>query len=50
MRIRLEFKIEDFWIGVFWQRRDPYGTLNVWVCFLPCVPIHIIFPRSAWRT
>lgn len=39
LRISLEFKIEDLWIGAFW-RRSLHG-LDVWICLIPCLPIHI---------
>jgi hypothetical protein len=45
-----EFKKEDCWCGVFWSRkseRPEYWegkrfrrTLHVWVCLIPCFPIH----------
>jgi hypothetical protein len=54
MRVRLEFKIEDMWIGVYWKSscttlahmdgKEPevtYNQLDIWVCLLPCLPIHI---------
>lgn len=51
--IALEFKPEDCWIGVFWQRRptryvaaaiekECVEDLHVWLCLLPCLPIHLI--------
>lgn len=40
MRIRLEWKINDFWIGCFWRRFDS-GAWDVWLCLVPCLPIHI---------
>ena len=49
--IALEFKLADLWIGVFWDvRRCDYGSilghvtkeLHVWVCLVPCLPIHLI--------
>jgi hypothetical protein len=39
MKARLEFKREDMWIGVFWRRAD--GTRHIWICLLPCLPLHI---------
>jgi hypothetical protein len=40
-KVRLEWKLEDFWIGVFWKvGRIPCGT-DIWICLIPCVPIHI---------
>lgn len=39
LRARFEFKLEDFWVGVFWKRT---GTrVDAWICFLPCVPLHL---------
>lgn len=60
MRMALEFKKEDCWIGVFWKRQKlnrlclktrRYGErleTHVWVCLLPCLPIHLTF-TGAWR-
>ena len=36
--IRLEFKLEDLWVGAFWRKKD--GRFDVWVCILPTLPIH----------
>lgn len=38
-RARWEFKLQDFWVGVFWRRHG--GVLDVWICLLPCLPIHL---------
>ena len=36
--IRIEFKIQDFWIGAFWRKE---GTrFDLWICLLPTAPIH----------
>lgn len=59
LKIKLEFKLEDLWIGVFWkshysflqsvynlktktwsEKRNWIST-DIWVCLVPCVPIHI---------
>jgi hypothetical protein len=41
--VRLEFKLQDFWIGVGWRQcaDSPYRRTDVWICLLPCVPIHL---------
>jgi hypothetical protein len=55
--VRLEWKPQDCWIGVFWKRseagREPLtrGRIvssvrvvmqtDVWVCLLPMLPLHI---------
>ena len=49
MEIKIEFKLEDFWIGVFWKREPRWDELrflgkdlHIWICIIPCLPIHII--------
>jgi hypothetical protein len=58
MRIRLEFKLQDLWIGAFWregrllrdrqsgQRKREY---HLWLCLLPCVPLHFEWKRRLVR-
>lgn len=48
MRIAIEFEPRDLWIGVYWKRRrvlvagcKTADDLHVWVCLVPCFPIHI---------
>jgi hypothetical protein len=47
-RARLELKVEDLWIGIFWK----HGYANfdegpkrmwtdIWICLVPCVPLHV---------
>jgi hypothetical protein len=38
MKIRLEWKPQDLWVGAFWKPG------HLWVCLLPCLPVHV------WRT
>lgn len=38
-RVRLEFKVEDMWVGVFWKRITP-SHFDLWICLLPCLPVH----------
>lgn len=56
MTIRLEFKIQDCWIGVFWKKttfgRPNYSphemwfdTYDVWICVVPMLPIHISWTK-----
>ncbi len=65
MKIRLELKPEDLWVGAFWRRTDLRGCSGVieysafdpntrrhldvqydlWVCLLPCLPIHLTWMR-----
>ena len=45
MKITVEFKIEDFWIGAYWRYDASYRMCHLWVCLIPCVPIHITWER-----
>ncbi len=36
--LRLEFKLQDMWIGLYWQNKSK--RLDVWLCLLPCFPLH----------
>lgn len=48
MRLRLEFKPQDCWIGVYWRTKNDW--VDVWVCVLPMVPLHIYWTRRrSWR-
>ena len=40
--VRLEFKPQDLWIGVFWKTTQKcHGSyVDLWVCILPMVPVH----------
>jgi hypothetical protein len=42
LKIQLEFKLPDLWIGVFWKRAE--NILHIWICLCPCFPIHIQIP------
>lgn len=37
--VRIERKVQDCWVGVFWKRDYP-TSLDVWVCVVPMLPIH----------
>lgn len=42
-----EVKVEDCWVGAFWRtfRDDGVWELDVWVCPLPCLPLHFYLVR-----
>ncbi len=49
MKIRFEFKLQDMWIGAYWCQQWSHecaaNVWHVWICFLPCLPLHIqVFP------
>lgn len=35
----LEFKLQDMWVGAFWKTQG--HCLDIWLCVIPCIPIHI---------
>lgn len=47
--VRLEAKKEDAWVGAFWSSTigpdHRWAVLDVWVCLLPCIPIHVFVQR-----
>lgn len=48
MKIKLEFKPQDLWIGIFWKCRVEvdlcdWSYWDFWVCIIPMFPIHISF-------
>ena len=50
---KFEFKLEDFWVGVFWKhtnaktdRGEVRFATDIWICFLPCLPLHITIFRN----
>lgn len=48
MKVRLEFKLQDMWVGLFWKIADTlylYRLYDFWLCIIPCLPIHINFAR-----
>lgn len=36
--ISLEFKLQDMWIGVYWENN--YEDIDIWLCLIPCFNIH----------
>ena len=52
VEVRIEFR-QNFWVaGVFWKTVKEYGEgeflrhLHIWICLIPCFPIHIIILLS----
>jgi hypothetical protein len=37
--IRIEFKPQDCWIGVYWKSEKL--LVDIWICIIPMFPIHI---------
>lgn len=50
MKIRLEFKLVDCWIGAYWAHHDlvtvPIRHYDLWICVLPMLPIYVSWDRA----
>lgn len=46
LRVALEFKAADLWVGAYWARSG--GATHVWVCLVPMLPVHVEW-RSEWE-
>lgn len=54
--LAVEWKPQDLWIGAFWERTASpqrrkhrrgrkFSHIDVWVCIIPCVPLHLFVQR-----
>lgn len=70
MKISIEWKLQDFWVGAFWKitplrlvcycgdycdthnhfsghgavpMDQPSKQVDIWICAIPCLPIHISY-------
>jgi hypothetical protein len=39
MKVSLESKLQDMWVGAYWKNGD--YIFHLWICVIPCLPIHI---------
>lgn len=42
MKARLEFKLQDCWIGAYWDRENYF--VHLWICLIPMLPLHLWWP------
>lgn len=56
MKIRLEWKPQDLWIGAFWKtvpglnpEEEPVAEVHVWICLVPMLPLHLWWCRYPTR-
>lgn len=49
LRVRLEFKAADFWVGGFVKSDKRLGATfwDLWICLLPMVPLHFAWDVEA---
>jgi hypothetical protein len=59
-RCRVEFVPRDLWVGLFWDRKVDWRlhphfgvqqrpTLHVYLCLLPCLPLHLAWATGDWE-
>ncbi len=45
LKVTLEFKIQDFWIGAYWKsEKNVFNCekiFHLYLCLIPCFPLHI---------
>lgn len=41
--VALEYKLSDLWVGAY--VRVSGRTVDVWVCVVPCLPVHVCWVR-----
>jgi len=46
VKVNMRFKLQDFWIGVFWKSYSNWPTkefkfIDIWICLVPCFPLHV---------
>jgi hypothetical protein len=60
---KFEFKIEDFWVGVFWKTSlkknesgeymysdyDWWYQRDVWIILIPCFPLHLVYKMGDYK-
>jgi hypothetical protein len=39
--IGLGWKPQDLWLGVFWKEHPWNTRVDIWICLVPMVPIHL---------
>ncbi len=47
MKVSIELKLADMWIGIYWRQAG--DILHIWLCFLPCIPVHLQFAQHSVR-
>ena len=57
-KICFEYRLQDLWIGIYWKKSyskfasqfEEESKLklryDIWICLLPCLPIHILWERT----
>jgi len=43
MKVSIVLEIHDFWVGLYWRYDKCYALLHIYICLIPCLPIHITF-------
>lgn len=54
MIVKFIFEKRDLWIGIFWDYKPEWDEkrflgkyLHIWICLIPCFPIHIILNKKS---
>ena len=41
MSLSIELEIRDMWIGIYWRHDKLYQLWHLYICIVPCLPVHI---------
>jgi hypothetical protein len=41
MKIKIEFRLQDLWIGAFWDNDKENGEVHLYICLIPMFPIYV---------
>lgn len=47
MKIKLEFKPQDLWLGLYWEYKKDFG--HAWLCLIPMLPIHFTWESKKFN-
>lgn len=53
MKATIRWVPQDMWIGLFWragkqqlENGHPRQQVDLWICLVPCVPLHLTWERK----
>jgi hypothetical protein len=49
LRVAFEWKFPDLWVGAFFARSRHRPAWEVWICLVPCFPLHFVLDDAPAR-
>lgn len=44
LKVQFQWELRDLWVGLFWRKTQI--ALHLYVCIVPCVPLHVTILRK----